>query len=80
MNKFKDWLRAKYRIGTITDKQLQELYEGAGMSRSLLLRWVYDDYELQPMEAEALMVQVAKMNEKSRPVTEYIPDEAPTAI
>lgn len=64
MNKFKDWLRAKYRVGSITDKQLQELYEGAGMSRSLLLRWVYDDYELQPMEAEALMAQVSKMNEK----------------
>jgi len=64
MEKFKDWLRAKYRVGGITDKQLQVLYEGAGMSRSLLLRWVYNDYELLPVEEEALMAQAMKMNEK----------------
>lgn len=54
MEDLKQWYRDMFRLGTITDKQLQKAYEAATLTRSSLMRWIYDNYELTETELASL--------------------------
>ena len=53
----KDWLREKYRVGDLTEKQLQVFHEAVGLSRTLVLRWIYDDYEPAPEVLDKMLTE-----------------------
>ena len=61
MEELRSWYKDRFKIGELSEKQLQVVYEAAAISRSGFLRWLYDNNELSQAELEILKEQAQKL-------------------